>query len=376
MSPPLVMARLIRLKDGSPVGKTKTPSVVPDGFVEVQFNPASLKIQRKNNTDRGGATKNTQRRQNLSAEHATLTFDLEFDTAEGENGAPKDVQDKTAEIRQFVDPPKGGKKGAAPPRVRFVWGTFVFMGIVTSISEDYDYFSSDGRPLRAKLSLSLTEQDLAFEAGEDGAAARTAKAATRPGESAAGTGLGDSGTRDPTQAALAQLGESVQQLLTRLDLDPGAWRAAMNGLDSPLALAAGAEVQLGAQVTAAAGLGISAGFAVGAEVSATASLAGALGISGSAGAAVGVSAVASAGFTLSAGGGISASLNRVQVAEVAAATQRARASFAVPRSSATASMSAGAAVTGFVAVAAVRPDPRALGYGRSVPLRGRAATPR
>lgn len=417
MSTTLALAKLIRLKDGALVGTTKTRSVDPDGFVEVQFNPATLKVQRKNNSDYGGATKKMQRRQQLSAEPATLTFDLQFDTAEGENGAPLDVQEKTAKIRAFVDPPKGGKKGAPAPRVRFSWGTFSFMGIVTSISEDYDYFSASGMPLRATLSLSLTEQDLAFEAGEDGPAARTKDAATRPGESAAGQGLGEKGTKDPTESVLAQAGESLQQLLSRLDLDPTAWRAAMNGLDSPLALAAGAEVQLGAEVTAGAGPGLSEGFAVGAEVAGTASLAAALGISGSAevsaavvggfsgsaggsvtvaagfGGSARASAAAAAGFSLSAGGGIAASLNQVQVAVTAEATVRARASFAVPGSSATAAAAVGVSGTAAVSAsgavsatgrasasgragAAPRPDPRALGYGRSVPLRGRAATPR
>ena len=44
----------------------------------------------------------------------------------------------------------------------------------------------------------------------------------------------------PRTSCRPTTGESVQQLLARLGLDPAAWRAAMAGLDSPLRLAAGA----------------------------------------------------------------------------------------------------------------------------------------
>ena len=70
-------------------------------------------------------------------------------------------------------------------------------------------------------------------------------------------------TDQPDQAAAAQDGESVQQLLTRLGADPATWRSAMAGLTSPLGLTAGAQVQLDASITAGAGIGVSAGFSAG-----------------------------------------------------------------------------------------------------------------
>ena len=161
----------------------------------------------------------------------------------------------------------------------------------------------------------------------------------------------------------------------------------MTGLGSPLALAAGQEVLLGAAVLARGGIGVSAGFAVQAGTSAAASPAGALG----AGFAVqaGTSAAASpagapgegataaatvtgapavvvaadgspqtaAGLALAAGGGISPSLSTFLSAEAGASAAQARAAFDVPAASLT--------VTPAV-------DPRALSYGRSIPLRARA----
>ena len=69
--------------------------------------------------------------------------------------------------------------------------------------------------------------------------------------------------RNPTQAVPAQDGESMQQLLSRLNADPAGWRSAMAGLNSPLGLAAGFQVQLAASASVSAGIGVSAGFAAG-----------------------------------------------------------------------------------------------------------------
>src|SRR5687767_10952868 len=124
MSERLERAQLVRMKKIPKSGQT--PARVqpePNGAFDVQFNPTSLKITRQNNIDRGGGTARTQRRQNPSAQSATLTFDLEFDTAEGdENGQPLDVRSQTLIIRQFVEPSKEKPKDPPPP-IKFIWGT-------------------------------------------------------------------------------------------------------------------------------------------------------------------------------------------------------------------------------------------------------------
>ncbi|MGH3436231.1 MAG: phage tail protein [Candidatus Dormibacteria bacterium] len=378
----LSAAQLLPLKDGQ--GKGTAKRLVPDPdrpIVVVQFNPTSLKIERRNNIDRGGVTTPTQHRQSPSAEAATLTFDLEFDTAEGgEDGNPIDVQTLTKRIWQFVDPPdnkKSRNSSEVPPRVRFLWGTFSFVGIVTNITEDLDYFSPEGMPLRAKLSVSITEQDLDFEDNLSGAGARDASAATDPGGGSTQIGPASLPTTNPVLAAVAQAGESMQQLLSRLDALPEAWRSAMAGLDSPLNLPAGQPVQIGPEAFGGGDIGISSGFAVGADTSMAASLAGALGVdasasvsasvTGSASVAVpgapavvvsaGASAEAAAGFALSAGGGVAASLNTVLSGDVTASVAQARGSFDIPGASADVD---------------TRVDLRALSYGRSIPLRAQA----
>ena len=91
------------------------------------------------------------KRQHSAPQPATLTFDLEFDTAEMTGNAspegdprkiPKDVRELTAELRKFVHP-AGNNKTGPPPRILFQWGPLHFPGIVTSLTEDLDYFAPD-----------------------------------------------------------------------------------------------------------------------------------------------------------------------------------------------------------------------------------------
>ena len=433
--PPLTKAVLHRLTG-------KGPNVKYDAEpITVQFNPSSLKIQRQNNIDKGGYTTDTQRRQNPSQQSATLSFDLEFDTAEGDSkGEPMDVRTLTAKVRQFVEPNKD-KPADPPPRVLFRWGTLNFHGIMSQLTEDLDYFAVDGMALRAKLSVTITEQDLRYEAKQEAAGARNARNSTPPGGGGSATGQpasgpspgpGSSGTNNSAQVALAQAGESIQQLLSRLNQDPSAWRSAMNGLSSPLSLTAGSQVQLAATASAGAGMGVSAGFAAGASAGITAGA----GVAGGAAAALsagtsaaaaasadataafsagadvdvvatagasatatafaGASAPASAGFALAAGGGVGATYSRALGAQVDAAVGSARASFDVPAAvqGPSASAGAGPASAGTTATGAtsagsgaagaggdtsgqpaglvVQVDARAVTFGRGIPLSVRA----
>jgi hypothetical protein len=407
----LAKAILVRLKETAGSGPDAPSTLTPDerGAFAVQFNPTSLKITRQNNIDKGGSTTNTQRRQSSSPQPATLTFDLEFDTAEGdENGAPQNVRIKTQIIRQFVEPTREAPQ-QPPPLIRFIWGNFVFTGIVTQLTEDLDYFAANGEPLRAKVSVTVTEQDADFEAKLIGPASRNSRSASEPGRG--GSGPGTKPAANPRSVAVAQGGESLQQLLSRLGADPATWRAAMAGLTSPIGLAAGAQVQLGAQVSAGAGLGITAGFAAGGGLAATGSLSAALGISASGGISIGASASAGAGFSASAGaglsagfgmsagaglsagggfsaasgavaggvaagageiaagfalaegGGVAASFNVVAGVRAEVAVAQARAAFDLPALTVSAATGSGAPAL---------PDPRGQSYGAGIPLQARA----
>jgi len=216
--------------------------------------------------------------------------------------------------------------------------------------------------------VSIAEQDFAYEAKQKGASTRDARTAVPPGATPPGATPGSGGTTRPDRVEQAKAGESAQQLLARVGLDPDAWRGAMTGLDSPLALAGGTPVQLGPEVRGSAGLGAAAGFTAGAAPTSVAGLAAALGVpDGTAPAPPPGHAVAgaevAAGFALSAAGGIAAAAATVQAAATGQAVAQARAGFAVPGD---AGVTAAVGVTGGV-------DARASTYGRGVPLHARAA---
>lgn len=326
----------------------KPPTLLPAGDpVPVQFNPTSLKLDRNNDTSTGAKTQ-AQRRQQPNEGHATLSLDLIFDTAEGgPDGKPMDVRKLTAGVRQFVEPDPRHPKDARPV-LKFVWGSFVFTGLVSRLGEELDYFASDGTALRAKVSLSLTEQDPKFAANQTGPGSRNDDQSSPPNAQPPSTGPGAAPTHKPNQAAAAQAGESVQQLLTRLGADPSAWRSAMAGLTTPLGLTAGAQVQLNASISAGAGIGVSAGFSAGAS----AGFGGGLSAGGSTGVAAGgdingtaaLSAEASAGFDFSAQGGIAAATGQAQALAASAAVAGARAGFDVPSAGAGIGITAGAGI--------------------------------
>lgn len=369
-------ATLQRLKRVGKAAKNKPARVEADGEpLPVQFNPSTLKIARSNNVDRGGVTAKTQKVQNPSAEPSKLTFDLEFDTAEQSRGGQAvDVREWTALVRQFVEPPTDKQHAGQPaPAVQFAWGTLIFNGVVEQINEELDYFAPDGTPLHAKVSLSLSEQNFAYEALAGPAANNDTKATqpggapppTAPGTTPPGTRPGASGTQNPTQVVSALDGESAQQMLARLGMDPAGWRAAMTGLDSPLGLVAGAPVTLGAEIEAGVPDVGFASFTSAGTADDPRELAAALGIDAADRQRTDVD---DAGFRLAASGGIAAATARVQRASGETAAAASRGSFAVPPLPAAASRGSDRAPADRSAPLV---DARSTTFGRGVPLQSR-----
>lgn len=120
--------------------------------IPLHFNPSEYKLKKENTFAevpipglespplqyvRGGAR--------------TLTMDVLVDTSDDLSN----VREKyVAKIETLV---AQNKKLHAPPIVEFVWAEQVFRGVLQSLEVNYVLFHSDGKPLRAKLSLSLKE---------------------------------------------------------------------------------------------------------------------------------------------------------------------------------------------------------------------------
>src|SRR6267143_1487952 len=303
---------------------------VPGTEIEVRFNPQSLKLALANKIE-GGDTRGKQNRQYLGKTSTTLAFDLHFDTADqGTTDKPVSVRTQTAMVERFVLPKGQGNKKQVPPKCRFHWDELVIDGIIEEVSIDFELFASNGTPLRAKMGVSIKEQDAKYELLQSGPGANNANSATPPGKPGTGPGSGGGGPTDSSAQALA--GESAAGFAARLGLDPTAWRgiAGQLGASSSLSLQTGLSIDFNSSLSVGAGIGISAGVDVGASASLEASF----GLSASAGASFGVSAGgdASAGFALSAAGGLGAALETVAIVKSESAAAGARRSFgpAVP----------------------------------------------
>ena len=351
----------------------------------VQFNPNSLKLQ-MSASQAQGLPPGSQQRQSTGGASTTLSLELVFDTADvGTTGSPKSVREKTAQIERFVFPTSPDESGQKQPKLRFQWGAFVFEGVATSVSVDLDHFASDGTPLRAKVALSIAEQNraqvfrpstrkgnapspLAVASASLGASAGfsatggfglSATAGVAAGIGASG-GLGFSAGAG-AQVGVALDGESLPEFSARVGLDPTAWRglevSAAGGASAGLSLEAGAEVGFSAGLNASAGIGVT----LGAEAGATASLEGSFGLEANAGVTavtgVGAGAELAAGFSLSAAGGLNAALETVQIVRTQAAERRAREAFTPQSGTSARNTSAPSAALATVATAAARSKP-------------------
>jgi hypothetical protein len=295
--------------------------------VAVQFNPATLRL-RMNNSIGDGRSRGLQRRQYMGQSSTVLSMELIFDTSDDGSS----VRKKTEIVEKFVLPRSTGRE--APPKLRFHWGVFVFEGLVEEVSIDLEYFAPNGTPLRAKVSLSIKEQDARFQFPKDAQAYGAVTPEKRwgsprlPGSSAGGGGqTGAAGTN----VVRALAGESAPELAARLGLDPAAWRGLGVDLSGGLELKAGAEVSFTAGASAGAGLGLKTGINAGMGVSLEASLGLETAAALPAGREDGAAAAdrgRAAGLAISAAGGVRAALESVAVSKTEAACETARAEFA------------------------------------------------
>ncbi|HAB16211.1 MAG TPA: hypothetical protein DCE44_07160, partial [Verrucomicrobiales bacterium] len=273
---------------------TKKPSK-NDPSIQVHFNPASLQLtlssELKDNSKNGP-------KQYIAKATAKLKFELLFDTTDtGEN-----VVNTTKKLQQLVipenfkAPSKSNPTQVPPPTVKFDWGALVFQGVTEGYQETIDFFSADGVPLRATVSMTLSQQDNVFGQGEKkdpadvGLLEDLSSIVTTQGTSPAGAADKGNSPKAARGVAMANGAESL--------------RASFQG-----SLAVGATVELSGPIAfagAGGSFGASAGGGLGVELGGSAGISGGLsgGIGG--GVSAGFSAGASAGFSGGISGGASA----------------------------------------------------------------------
>jgi hypothetical protein len=213
-------------------------------LVNVQFNPETLKVSYSNQVvppkDQGGQL-GTVALQQVGKGSTKLAVQLWFDVNHPIVGAaPEDVREMTGQVTFFITP-RGDKKNPETfliPAVKFHWGRFSFVGVMDALEETIELFSSDGRPARASVTFSLTQQEiLSFKGGKG----------PRLPASASAAGSEPVGTAPLTPASA---GDTLQGLAERAGRGVD-WQgiAAANGIENPRLLAPGQLVNVNASVS-------------------------------------------------------------------------------------------------------------------------------
>jgi hypothetical protein len=233
MPQPAKLLKKAELREIKWVGKKQKKAVLLDKRVPVQFNPQTLKVTFSNQVS-GGDQSGGSSIQYVGSGTTRLSMELWFDvTVPDEKGKlPKggDVRVLTKDVNYFMKVDKKKKKGKnkfIPPGVRFIWGTFLFDGIMNSMDETLEFFSEDGKPQRARVSISLTSQEIQFQQAPPPPAGGKADAA---------------GTQPQKQA---RTGDTLQNMAAR-DGKSEDWKiiAAANNIENPRRLKPGTLLKL------------------------------------------------------------------------------------------------------------------------------------
>jgi hypothetical protein len=205
----------------------------PDRTVTVQFNPETLKVAFQNQIVQPGEGSKKQgagSTQFVGKGSTKLSLQLWFDVTAEQPGAANreiDVRELTKKVAYFITP-REQDKNYIPPAVRFIWGSFKFDGIMESLEESLEFWSSEGVPLRASMSLTLSQQSIkAFEG-------RKGSAAGGQGESVGSQPLSEARSGDTLQGMAASSGKG------------GDWRgiAEANHIENPRLLPPGRLINL------------------------------------------------------------------------------------------------------------------------------------
>jgi len=228
--------------------------------VKVQFNPESLKVSFANQIVQpqgGDQSAGNAGRQFVGTGTTKLALQLWFDVNAMEENPVDDVRRLTQDVIYFMQPQKSDADATklAPPGVRFVWGSFKFDGMVDGMEESLEFFSPEGKPLRASVSLTLSQQKIL--------------------EVDLGTSANIAAQKGHTPLKVAKQGQSVQSMAGKNGKSDWQSIASANGIEDPLRLAPGQLIDLNAAAsTAAAAAG---NVSLGAGASAGGSLNAALG---------------------------------------------------------------------------------------------------
>ncbi len=249
----LAKARLIEMKADL---KTELPKGEGGKNIEVQFNPDSLKVTFANQIAQpsgGDQSSGTGGRQFVGSGTTKLALTLWFDVTAPMNDPVEDVRKLTKDVIHFITPKDSSedKDKKLPPAARFVWGSFIFDGMVEGLEESIEFFSPQGVPLRASVAITMSQQKILvsdFSAGTENQK-KVGQYAFKPAKQGDSIqGMAEMAGRGSKKAAptgpAGQGGQDWQSI------------AAGNNIEDPLRLPTGALVNLNKRAPVGGGLAL------------------------------------------------------------------------------------------------------------------------
>lgn len=241
----------------------------------VDFDPHSLQLRYAVTAPNAGQQTQSSavQRNKAPAQRTTATTTLSLTLVFDSTATGTSVQLKTDELVKLTNaaPATSTSKPPAAKVMRFNWGSFMFYGSVTSMSQTLEYFSAQGTPLRATVELSLQQVD------KPPAASGASSGSAPPASCGSGVGTaGSAGSSVPASAppgisaatgttplTLSAAGDTVQDIAAQAGTSVS-WKvvAAANNVDNPRILAPGTVLDLSGTAPASLVAGASASVQV------------------------------------------------------------------------------------------------------------------
>ncbi|PYP89326.1 MAG: peptigoglycan-binding protein LysM [Blastocatellia bacterium AA13] len=126
--------------------------------LQVMFNPEEYTLNKDNNfASQSIPGLSSPLLQFVNGNLRTLEMELFFDTylpITTQGSSPRDVRDETEKIIKLM---KIDSELHAPPILRFTWASLEFRCVLARVSQKFQMFLDDGRPVRAKLTCTFNE---------------------------------------------------------------------------------------------------------------------------------------------------------------------------------------------------------------------------
>ena len=234
--------------------------------IQVQFNPETLKLTHStqivspNNVSGAGPAQATCQRdavgstphQQVGPGSTRLNVQLWFDVTavlpQGQENT-KDVRELTEEVVYFMRPSNAQQQ--TPRLVQFRWGTLIFTGVLDSLDENLELFSTQGVPLRASVNIGISQGKAGFGEVRGGGGGLSAGLGLSAGIGVGASASLGAGTQPLVQA---EAGVSLQAMASASFGADADWQsiATANGIENPRLLQPGQLINMNARASASA----------------------------------------------------------------------------------------------------------------------------